>query len=93
MAGLHRSRCPESDHFGRPADRPNEACFENKFEIPFGAQRPVANGEGMVDDSDIEVRNKNLNRTWLVDELSGGQIVLGRASIYRNSLWIAGWPC
>jgi ABC-type lipoprotein export system ATPase subunit len=30
----------------------------------------------MVDDFDIEVRNKNLDRTCLVDELSGGQFVL-----------------
>jgi DNA repair protein SbcC/Rad50 len=29
-----------------------------------------------VDDFDIEVRNKNLDRTCLVDELSGGQFVL-----------------
>jgi exonuclease SbcC len=33
-------------------------------------------GEGMVDDFDVEVRNKNLDRTCLVDELSGGQFVL-----------------
>ena len=30
----------------------------------------------MVDDLDVEVRNKNLDRTCLVDELSGGQFVL-----------------
>ena len=30
----------------------------------------------MVDDFDVEVRNKNLDRTYLVDELSGGQFVL-----------------
>ena len=30
----------------------------------------------MVDDFDVEVRNKNLDRTFLVDELSGGQFVL-----------------
>ena len=30
----------------------------------------------MVDDFDVEVRNKNLDRTCLVDELSGGQFVL-----------------
>jgi len=35
-----------------------------------------ADGKGMVDDFDVEVRNKNLDRTWLVDELSGGQFVL-----------------
>ena len=36
----------------------------------------VADGKGMVDDFDVEVRNKNLDRTCLVDELSGGQFVL-----------------
>jgi DNA repair protein SbcC/Rad50 len=30
----------------------------------------------MVDDFAVEVRNKNLDRTCLVDELSGGQFVL-----------------
>jgi exonuclease SbcC len=30
----------------------------------------------MVDDFDVEVRNKNLDRMCLVDELSGGQFVL-----------------
>jgi hypothetical protein len=30
----------------------------------------------MVDDFNVEVRNKNLDRTCLVDELSGGQFVL-----------------
>lgn len=40
------------------------------------AQRPKADGKGMVDDFDVEVRNKNLDRTCLVDELSGGQFVL-----------------
>jgi exonuclease SbcC len=30
----------------------------------------------MADDFDVEVRNKNLDRTCLVDELSGGQFVL-----------------
>jgi len=30
----------------------------------------------MVDDFDVEVNNKNLDRTCLVDELSGGQFVL-----------------
>jgi ABC-type glutathione transport system ATPase component len=33
-------------------------------------------GKGTVDDFDVEVRNKNLDRTCLVDELSGGQSVL-----------------
>jgi exonuclease SbcC len=53
-----------------------EGCFDNKFEIRFRAQRPKADGRGMVDDFDVEVRNKNLDRTCLVDELSGGQFVL-----------------
>ncbi len=53
-----------------------EGCFDNKFEIRFRTQRPKADGRGMVDDFDIEVRNKNLDRTYLVDELSGGQFVL-----------------
>jgi exonuclease SbcC len=53
-----------------------EGCFDNKFEIRFRTQRPKADGKGMVDDFDIEVRNKNLDRTCLVDELSGGQFVL-----------------
>jgi hypothetical protein len=76
---------------GAPAGRPNEACLENKVEIRFGVQRPKADGRGMVDDFDIEVRYKNQNRTCLVDELSGGQFMLGRASIYRNPLWVACW--
>jgi DNA repair protein SbcC/Rad50 len=53
-----------------------EGCFDNKFEIRFRTQRPKADGRGMVDDFDIEVRNKHLDRTCLVDELSGGQFVL-----------------
>lgn len=53
-----------------------EGCFDNNFEIHFRTQRPKADGRGMVDDFDIEVRNKNLDRTCLVDELSGGQFVL-----------------
>ena len=53
-----------------------EGCFDNKFEIRFRTQRPKADGRGMVDDFDVEVRNKNLDRTCLVDELSGGQYVL-----------------
>lgn len=53
-----------------------EGCFDNKFEIRFRTQRLKADGRGMVDDFDIEVRNKNLDRTCLVDELSGGQFVL-----------------
>jgi len=46
-----------------------EGCFDNKFEIRFRTQRPKADGKGMVDDFDVEVRNKNLDRTCLVDEL------------------------
>jgi exonuclease SbcC len=53
-----------------------EGCFDNKFEIRFRTQRPKADGRGMVDDFDVEVLNKNLDRTCLVDELSGGQFVL-----------------
>jgi exonuclease SbcC len=53
-----------------------EGCFDNKFEIRFRTQRPKSDGKGMVDDFDVEVRNKNLDRTCLVDELSGGQFVL-----------------
>jgi len=53
-----------------------EGCFDNKFEIRFRTQRPKADGRGMVDDFDVEIRNKNLDRTCLVDELSGGQFVL-----------------
>jgi exonuclease SbcC len=53
-----------------------EGCFDNKFEIRFRTQRPKADGKGMIDDFDVEVRNKNLDRTCLVDELSGGQFVL-----------------
>jgi DNA repair protein SbcC/Rad50 len=53
-----------------------EGCFENKFEVRFRTQRPKADGRGFVDDFDIEVRNKTLDRTCLVDELSGGQFVL-----------------
>jgi exonuclease SbcC len=53
-----------------------EGCFDNKFEIRFRTQRPKVDGKGMVDDFDVEVHNKNLDRTCLVDELSGGQFVL-----------------
>jgi exonuclease SbcC len=73
---LRKLRCPESDDFGRQASRPNGGRFDNKFEIRFRTQRPKADGKGMVDDFDVEVRNKNLDRTCLVDELSGGQFVL-----------------
>jgi hypothetical protein len=53
-----------------------EGCLNNKFETRFRTQRPKADGKGIVDDFDVEVRNKNLDRTCLVDELSGGQFVL-----------------
>ena len=53
-----------------------EGCFDNKFEVRFRTQRPKTDGRGFVDDFDIEVRNKTLDRTCLVDELSGGQFVL-----------------
>lgn len=58
-----------------------EGCFDNKFEIRFRTQRPKADGRGMVDDFDIEVRNKNLDRTYLVEELSGGQFVLANEAV------------
>jgi len=44
--------------------------------VRFRTQRQKADGRGLVDDFDIEVRNKTLDRTCLVDELSGGQFVL-----------------
>ena len=50
--------------------------MDNKFEVRFRTQRPKADGRGFTDDFDIEVRNKALDRTCLVDELSGGQFVL-----------------
>ena len=53
-----------------------EGCFDNKFKVRFRTQRPKADGRGFTDDFDIEVRNKTLDRTCLVDELSGGQFVL-----------------
>jgi exonuclease SbcC len=53
-----------------------EGCFDNRFEVRFRTQRQKADGRGLVDDFDIEVRNKTLDRTCLVDELSGGQFVL-----------------
>ena len=53
-----------------------EGCFDNKFEVHFRTKRQRVNGRGVVDDFDIEVRNKTLDRTCLVDELSGGQFVL-----------------
>ncbi|MHB8413232.1 MAG: hypothetical protein ACYDDI_14970 [Candidatus Acidiferrales bacterium] len=53
-----------------------EGCFDNNFEVSFRTQRPKADGRGYVDDFDVEVRNKTLDRSCLVDELSGGQFVL-----------------
>ncbi len=53
-----------------------EGCLDNKFEVRFRTQRPRADGRGFVDDFDVEVRNKSLDRTFTVDELSGGQFVL-----------------
>ncbi len=53
-----------------------EGCFDNKFAVRFLTQRPKADGRGYVDDFDVEVRNKTLDRTCLADELSGGQFVL-----------------
>ena len=62
-----------------------EGCFDNKFEIRFRTQRPKADGRGMVDDFDVEVRNRNLDRTCLVDELSGGQFVLVNEAVNLGS--------
>jgi exonuclease SbcC len=53
-----------------------EGCLDNKFEVRFRTQRPKADGRGWVDDFDVEVRNKLLDRAFSVDELSGGQFVL-----------------
>lgn len=53
-----------------------EGCLDNRFEVRFRTQRPKADGRGFVDDFDVEVRNKSLDRTCTVDELSGGQFVL-----------------
>lgn len=53
-----------------------EGCLDNKFEVRFRTQRPKADGRGFVDDFDVEVRNKLLDRAFSVDELSGGQFVL-----------------
>lgn len=53
-----------------------EGCLDNKFEVRFRTQRPKADGRGVVDDFDVEVRNKSLDRAFSVDELSGGQFVL-----------------
>ena len=53
-----------------------EGCLDNKFEVRFRTQRPKADGRGFVDDFDVEVRNKSLDRAFAVDELSGGQFVL-----------------
>src|ERR1039457_4340493 len=62
-----------------------EGCFDNKFEIRFRTQRRKADGKGMVDDFDVEVRNKNLDRTCLVDELSGGQLCWST----KPSIWVS----
>jgi len=59
-----------------------ERCFDNKFEIRFRTQRPKVGGRGIVDDFDVEVRNKNLDRTCLVDELSGGQFPLVSEAVH-----------
>jgi DNA repair protein SbcC/Rad50 len=53
-----------------------EGCLDNKFEVRFRTHRPKADGRGFVDDFDVEVRNKSLDRAFTVDELSGGQFVL-----------------
>jgi hypothetical protein len=38
--------------------------------------RHRADGKDLVDDFDVEVRNRSLDRTYLMEELSGGQFVL-----------------
>jgi exonuclease SbcC len=53
-----------------------EGCLDNRFEVRFRTQRLRADGRGFVDDFDVEVRNKSLDRAFSVDELSGGQFVL-----------------
>ena len=53
-----------------------EGCLDNKFEVRFRTQRAKGDGRGFVDDFDVEVRNKSLDRAFSVDELSGGQFVL-----------------
>jgi ABC-type hemin transport system ATPase subunit len=53
-----------------------EGCFDNKFEIRFRTHRFKADGRGTVDDCAVEVRNKNLDSTCLLDELSDGRFVL-----------------
>jgi DNA repair exonuclease SbcCD ATPase subunit len=53
-----------------------EGCLDNKFEVRFRTQRTRSDGRGFVDDFDVEVRSKSLDRTFTVDELSGGQFVL-----------------
>jgi hypothetical protein len=53
---------------GKPAGP--MGCFDNKFEIHFRTQRSKVYGRGMVDDLDVEIRNKNLDGTCLVGELS-----------------------
>jgi hypothetical protein len=50
--------------------------MDNKFEVRSRTQRPKADGRGFVDDFDVEVRNKLLDCTSSVAELSGGQLVL-----------------
>jgi hypothetical protein len=62
-----------------------EPWLNYKFEIRLRTQRPKADGKGMVDDFDVEVRNKNLDRTCLVDELSGGQVVLVNEAVNLES--------
>jgi len=51
-------------------------ALDRTLEIRFRIERPRPDGRGLVDNFDIEVRKKNLDRARLVDELSGGQFVL-----------------
>jgi len=59
-----------------------EGCFDKKFEVRFRTQRPKADGRGFTDDFDREARNETLDRTCLVDELSGGQFVLVNEAVF-----------
>jgi len=58
-----------------------EGCSGSNFEIRSRTQRPKLDGQGMVGDFVVDVRNKNLDRTCLVDELSGGQVVLVNGAV------------
>jgi exonuclease SbcC len=70
-----RSRPP--DHKSRSWSTPCwRGASTTSSKSASGRNAPRRTARGMVDDFDVEVRNKNLDRTCLVDELSGGQFVL-----------------